>query len=745
MSEITQIMNLCQNLARHEIYCPHPAYTSLIDVKRNIMKYGYFLTIIILVACNSKDQSMEHTKNHLGRETSPYLLQHADNPVDWYPWGEEALKKAKELDKPILLSIGYSACHWCHVMEHESFEDHETAAVMNQNFICIKVDREERPDIDQVYMAYVQMTTGSGGWPLNVFLTPDLEPFYGGTYFPPDDRYGRPSWRKILLRVSEFYRNEKDVLNKNIDAVRSAFDQNFSEESGAGLPDIQSLDKAAEKIAGMFDPVHGGLGSAPKFPAIQPLQFLLQYYHRTGKEKYLKIVTHSLRKMAEGGIYDQIGGGFARYSVDEKWLVPHFEKMLYDNAQLVPLYLDAYLVTKDDFFLRIVTETLEFVMREMLSPEGGFYSSLDADSEGEEGKFYVWHKQEVDALLGSDSDIFCDYYDITAAGNFEGTNILNVRNTVASTAARFGKSEPETEEVLKRSREKMLAARSLRVRPGLDDKVLTSWNALMLSAFARVYQSHPDDKYRKVIENNLSFLKKNLYMNEKLFRTYNHGKTQIDGFLEDYAFLIRALLDAYEAVFDSDLLIWADQLMKHAGNGFWDEENGGYYFTSATRDDLIFRLKDEHDQSIPSGTGVMLLNNLRFYALTENTALISRSESILKKYSQKMISNPYGYGSYLIGSEFFLQKPQEILVVTKNATDLAGFSRIIFEEYRPVKTVVMITAGQFPHALSASLFQGKDLIDGKSTAYVCHDFACSAPVTDPFAFKALLAEQRVRH
>jgi len=681
-------------------------------------------------------------KNHLAEETSPYLLQHADNPVNWYPWGDKALSKAKESDKPILLSIGYSACHWCHVMEHESFEDPETAKIMNDNFICIKVDREERPDIDQIYMTYVQMTTGSGGWPLNVFLTPDLEPFYGGTYFPPEESYGRPSWKRILTQVSKFYQEDKTALNQNIDAVRDAFEQNLIEEQGTNLPDKNSLDLAAQNLVRMFDRQYGGLGRAPKFPAIQPFNFLLNYYNRTGNEEYLHAVTYSLRKMAEGGIYDQIGGGFARYSVDAKWLVPHFEKMLYDNAQLAPLYLDTYLITKDKYFLNIMTEILDFVMREMLSPEGGFYSSLDADSEGVEGKFYVWKKSEVDSILGVNSQIFCDFYDVSENGNFEGKNILNMHTSLSATATRFNKSEQDVTDILQNARKQLLEARGTRIRPGLDDKILTAWNALMLSAFARAYQNSPNAKYEQVIRNNIKFLRDKLSDQDKLLRTYNHGKAQLDGYLEDYAFLIRALFDSYEALFEDEYLVWAYKLMSVVDDNFWDSDNGGYFFTDIKRNDLLYRMKDEHDQSIPSGTGIMLHNNLRFYSLTEQSKLVTQSEIVLKKYGQDMIRNPYGYASFLIGLEFYYQKPQEIVVILENSVDKTKYQNIIFDSYNPVKVVILTEKNKFPDILSASLFQNKETVNGQTTAYVCHNFTCSLPQTDPEKFKNLLLNRK---
>jgi uncharacterized protein len=707
------------------------------------MKTLIILFSVILFNCSSEqkpqveENSLENHKNHLASETSPYLLQHADNPVDWFPWGETAFNQAKSQNKPILLSIGYAACHWCHVMEHESFEDEETAKIMNDLFVCIKVDREERPDIDQIYMTYVQMTTGSGGWPLNVFLTPDLEPFYGGTYFPPDDRYGRPSWKNVLQQVSNFYHQNKDALKDNIKSVREAFEKTLTEDIDTDIPKIENLEKAANQLIQQFDRNHGGLGQAPKFPAIQPLRFLLNYYKRTSREEYLHAVTFSLKKMAEGGIYDQIGGGFARYSVDEKWLVPHFEKMLYDNAQLVPLYLDMYLVTKDVFYADVARDILNFVMREMTSPDGGFYSSLDADSEGEEGKFYVWSRDEVDNLLGSNSEIFCDFYDITSQGNFEGTNILHAQTTISATATRFKKSEDEIQKILDESRILLLNARGSRIRPGLDDKILTSWNALMLTGFAKAYQIFRVPEYKEVITKNISFLKTYLKDDQYLLRTHNRGKSQIDGYLEDYAYLIRALFDSYEAVFDASYLEWAKNLLDITNSEFIDPENGGYFVTRENRDDLLFRMKDEYDQSIPSAISVMLHNNLRFYSLTEDSELIEHSEKILKKYGQKMLHNAYGYASYLYGLEFYHQKPKEILLVYPENIVPEIFYQSIFSNYEPFKVVISIEEKNIPEFLSASLFQGKSLKDGRPTAYICRDFACSLPINDLAEFNEL--------
>ncbi len=683
--------------------------------------------------------STHNHKNHLANETSPYLLQHADNPVDWYPWGEEALGKAKKEDKPILLSIGYAACHWCHVMEHESFEDSATAKLMNELFVCIKVDREERPDIDQIYMKFVQMTTGSGGWPLNVFLTPDQEPFYGGTYFPPDDRYGRASWTKVLQSVDNFYRKNKDQLEQNITQVKKEFQKIEDDGSLSEIPDQSILKNSVERLSSMYDPNFGGLGRAPKFPAVYPLSSFLRYYNISRDQQYLDMVTHSLKKMANGGIYDHLGGGFARYSVDDKWLVPHFEKMLYDNAQLVPLYLDTYLLNGDEYFLQVVKEILEFVVRELMSPEGGFFSSLDADSEGIEGKFYVWDKSEIDQLLGAEkSELFCYYYSVSDQGNFEHKNILNVHTDMNSVAERFKKTPEEFRQMLNESKKILMEHRDRRIRPGLDDKVLTSWNGLMLTAFARAYQVTRDESYATVIRDNIAFLKKNLYNLDHLWRTFNKGQAKYQAYLDDYAFLIQGLLDAYEAVFDPSYLDWAHELLQYSNKKFWDKDKGGYFYTSSDQEDLFDRLKDEHDQSIPSATSIMMLNNLRFYSLTEDSKLLAFAEEVLKKYGQQISGNPYGYASYLLGLDFYQQKPKEIVLVVPDDVKMDEYAEVIYKRYFPNKVVVRLEENQQIPSLSASLLKGKKPIDGKLTIYVCHNFACSPPVFTHQDFEKLL-------
>jgi uncharacterized protein YyaL (SSP411 family) len=693
-----------------------------------------------IAACDEapKGKNMADHKNHLQNETSPYLLQHADNPVNWYPWGPEALELAIKQDKPILVSIGYSACHWCHVMEHESFEDPETAGLMNELFICIKVDREERPDIDQVYMTFVQMTTGSGGWPLNVFLTPQQEPYFGGTYFPPERRYGRGSWKEVLHWASDFYHNKKDKLQENTTIIREEYAK-LAETAGDGeIPGREILEKAAAQLSSYHDAVYGGLGRAPKFPATLQLSFLLQQHYRSGEQKYLDVVTHSLLHMARGGIYDQIGGGFARYSVDEKWLVPHFEKMLYDNAQLVPLYLDTYLVTGDAFYLQVAEHVLEFTMRELRSPEGGFYSSLDADSEGEEGKFYVWDKSAIVSLLGSDNGaIFTFYYGVSDSGNFEGKNILHQASDVASCAKKFHRSEDEIREILNDGRKKLLAARGKRIRPGLDDKVIVSWNGLMLSAFARAYQVTGNPEYAGVIRANIDFVRENMTRGGQLLRSYNRGQAVNPGYLDDYAFWIRALLDSYEALFEESYLAdakqWADFVAEH----FWDENDHGYFFTPSGQQNLFARMKDEHDQSIPSGSGIMIGNLLRLYSITDDATKVQTAEQLLALYGDAFSRNPYGYASHLQALDFYLSKPLEIFILSDSPELPENFRSVIFRRYLPAKIVFNLPGGSRSE-ISARQIEGRERIGGKATVYVCRDFSCSLPVTEPGQLENLL-------
>ena len=710
------------------------------------MKIFLILSTMLVLSCDGqadqkKEKNMPKHSNRLSQETSPYLQQHAHNPVDWYPWGEEAFAKARAENKPILLSIGYAACHWCHVMEKESFENEEIAALMNSLFVNIKVDREERPDVDQLYMRYVQLLTGSGGWPMTVFLTPQLKPFYGGTYFPPENRYGRPGFRRLLQLISDYYHNQKDDLNKNLKKIEMAITASFSEINGQKLPDRNTFNQACKRLAEMYEPEYGGLGNAPKFPAVQAFNLFLRKYANDGEQRYLDMVTHTLKSMGKGGVYDQLGSGFARYSTDNSWLVPHFEKMLYDNAQIVQLYLDTYLITKDEFYLQIVKEILAFVMREMTDPEGGFYSSFDADSEGEEGKFYIWDKKEIIQILGEENgEIFCAYYGVTEQGNFEGKNILNVVTDIPTLAVRFKTDEEVVQGSIADSKEKLFQIRKNRIPPALDDKILLSWNALMHSAFAKAYQVLGDKAYETVIRHNIAFIQKKMVRDNTLFHTYKDGIAKQNAFLDDYAYLIQALLDAYEALYEPSWLRWADELTRQANGIFWDENNGGYYYTSAD-EQLLHRIKDENDQSIPSATGVMLMNMLRLYSVNENSDYITRTEALFKKYEPVFVKNPYGYASYLNALDFYLNKPKEILLVQGKRTAVQPMLKAIFTEFIPNKVVLVINLEGGNEAIQSSVFQDRNTVNDMTTAYVCHNFICSMPVTNAATLRQLIKKK----
>lgn len=706
--------------------------TIIIYRNKDLFKFFNILAIVLLSCTkssdNNKGDSVHKYTNRLINETSPYLLQHAHNPVNWYPWGEEAFKKALEENKPVFLSIGYSSCHWCHVMEHESFENEEIAALMNDNFICIKVDREERPDIDQLYMEYVQMTTGSGGWPMSVFLTAEQKPFYGGTYFPPQDKYGRPGFERILLSMVNYFHNEKDKLVGNIKQLEDLYANQISGNNMVEeVPNRSDWHLTLEQLSKYYEPVYGGIGNAPKFPAVSVFNLFLREYKITSEPHYLNMVTQTQRNMANGGIYDQIGGGFARYSVDEKWLVPHFEKMLYDNGQLVQLYIDTYLSTRDEFFLSIAEETLNFVNREMTSPDGGFYSSLDADSEGEEGKYYVWSKAEIDQILDQNANIVNAYYGVTEKGNFEGENILNVVAKKEDLAKQFNVSIEDVEKIIHQGKKLLLKEREKRIRPALDDKIISSWNSLMLSAYARTFQVTQKQEYAKIIKRNIIFIKNNLF-DQKLMRTYKNGQSKYDAFIEDYAITIQAMLDSYEALFDPAYIEFAIELNDYANTHFWDGDAGGYFTASDNQEKLIKRMKDETDNSMPSGTGVMLSNNIRLFSLTEDEEYYTYAENILKKYSKLSSQNPYGYSSYLAGLDLFLTKPKEILIAKNKDHDISAYLKLVFGNYYPNKVVMVLTEGEKYSSMTANLVSGKKPIDGKITSYVCQNFQCSLPV-----------------
>ena len=660
-------------------------------------------------------QSATKKTNRLIHETSPYLLQHAHNPVDWYPWGEEAFERAKAEDKPVLVSIGYSACHWCHVMEHESFEDEATAALQNEHFVNIKVDMEERPDVDQIYMNFVQLTTGRGGWPMNVFLTPDKRPFFGGTYFPPSPRYGMASWQQILISIAEAYRNKRDELEHSANEIVGELRRLSIVDAATGGLSTDLLDQAFSSFSRTFDSVNGGFGGAPKFPPAMSLEFLFRYHHRTGDKKALSMVTHTLDKMACGGIYDQLGGGFHRYAVDAIWLVPHFEKMLYDNAQLIRIYLHAYQVTGDAFYKRIAIETLEYVRSEMLDASGGFYSSQDADSEGEEGKFFIWTPEEIEAVLGSeDTRDFCEFYDVTAEGNFEGKSILNVKNPVAiapgSDAARL----------------KLFAEREKRIKPHRDEKVLTAWNGLMLAAFADAAAVLESDEYLQVAKRNAQFILTNLQSDGRLMRTWKDGRAKLNGYIEDYANVADGLLELYKVSGEIGYLIEANRLAELMITEFWDADSGGFCFTSNDHEELIVRNKDFYDNATPSGNSVAADVLLRLARLTGVEKYERFAVTVLRMVATQLRRHPQGFGRALSAMEFHLSPKREIAVIGEKDSDLA---QEILKRYLP-DTVVVLSSGAGEGADRVPLLIDRKMIDGKPTAYICENYVCKMPLTD---------------
>ncbi len=679
----------------------------------------------------------EHS-NRLLHETSPYLRQHAHNPVDWYPWGEEALEKARRENKPILLSIGYSACHWCHVMEHESFEDEETARLMNDLFVNIKVDREERPDLDHIYMNAVQLLTGHGGWPMTVFLTPDGEPFYGGTYFPPQDRHGLPAFARVLLAVAQAYREKPDNVQRTVEQLMSGL--RWLE---GYAPSPQPLDSrlvldAAERLSGAYDATYGGLGHAPKFPNAAVFELFLRAYHSSGDQRYLDMVLHTLRRMARGGIYDQLGGGFHRYSVDERWLVPHFEKMLYDNAQLVPLYLAAYQLTGDSFFARIARETLDYVAREMRDATGGFYATQDADSEGEEGKFFLWDPDEVRRVLDAETaDIVCRYWDISAAGNFEGRNILHVTLEVSQLAKLFHRTVPELEQVLAAARATLLAARQRRVKPARDEKILTAWNGLMITAFAKGAEVLGEARYRQIAVGATRFVQRALQRGDRLLSTHNDGGARLNAHLDDYAFFVAALLDVFELVQGRDYLeaavVLTDSMIAH----FWDQDSGGFFFVSDDHESLIVRSKPAFDGAIPSGNSVAARNLLRLFHYTERADYLERAETLLRLFGDQMREQPSGFANLLCAVDLYAQKAREVVLVARAGSPVGeALLQRIRQAYIPNRTVMVIDPGASEPL--PSRLDGKTQLDGTATVYVCHNRTCSAPVTTWTELQALL-------
>jgi len=652
-------------------------------------------------------------------------LQHANNPVQWYAWNEEALEKARQENKPIFLSVGYSACHWCHVMAHESFENEEIAKAINENFVNIKVDREERPDIDDIYQKVCQLNTGSGGWPLSVFLTPDQRPFYVGTYFPPLDNYGRPGFGSIVLQLAQAWKEKPGNVEQAAENFVNALQRTESIALDSKL-ERSTLDEAAMNLLSIADTTNGGFGQAPKFPNASNLSFVLRYSKLSGISKFQEFAFKTLTKMANGGMYDQLGGGFHRYSTDSRWLVPHFEKMLYDNALLPPVYVEAYQISKDPRYLEVISDTLRYVLGHMTSPEGGFYSAEDADSEGEEGKFYVWKKKEIQEILGTDADIFCLYYDVTDGGNFEGHTILYNSMNLSSIAFHFGKSESEIKQILKQSREKLYAVREKRVRPGRDDKIMTSWNSLMVTAFVKGYRVTGEQDFVDAAKNCIGFIESKLVNDGKLLHTYKDGQSKLNAYLDDYAYFVNALLDYFEVAPSKkylDLAVYyANYLIEH----FWDETQKNFFFTADNHEKLIIRTKNIYDLSLPSGNSVAAGTMLRLYHLTQEKKYLDVSIKVMESLAVMAAENPFGFGQLLNTIYTYLQKPVEITLI--NPVD-ESVKNYLLKKFIPEAILVMISKKEdLENLTSLQFFAGKEFDDSKTKVYVCRDFTCSLPL-----------------
>ena len=707
---------------------------------------------------SSKEKFM-HT-NRLIHEKSPYLLQHAHNPVDWYAWGQEAFDAARRENRPIFLSIGYSTCHWCHVMERESFENEAIAAVMNRDFVCIKVDREERPDVDSIYMNFVQATTGSGGWPMSVWLTPDLKPFLGGTYFPPDDAYGRAGFRHILERVAEAWRTDREkIVESSHDVLEQLRKQ---AEGGAGsnlFLNKDALDTGFFVFRRSFDSRLGGFGDAPKFPRPSVHNFLLRYYARTKNQEALDMVLTTLREMSKGGMKDQLGGGFHRYSVDSRWFVPHFEKMLYDQAQLAISYLEAFQITHEEAYAAVVREILDYVLRDMQDRGGGFYSAEDADSVIDpaqpnvkgEGAFYIWTQSEIDRIAGQPAAQWLSYrYGVAEHGNvsedahgeFTGKNILYQAHTIDETARHFEKLPAEVAKAIHEAEHQLLEARSKRVRPHLDDKVLAAWNGLMISAFAKAGAILGDDRYSQAARRAADFVLGRMYDAKSgvLHRRYRDGEVAIPGFLDDYAFVSQALLDLYEAQFDPRDIEHAIRLTEKQRELFEDREGGGFYSTAGGAD-LILRMKDDYDGAEPAGNSIAVLNLLRLAQITDRADFRDSAAKALRALAPRLMAAPVATPQLLVAFDYSLSKPRQVILVgDRHAADTGALLAELNRRFVPNKIVLLIADEESRRKLAAFLpvVESMTRHEGRATAYVCENYTCKLPTTDAEKFAELL-------
>ena len=679
--------------------------------------------------------------NRLINETSPYLLQHANNPVDWYPWGEEALGRARDEDKPILLSIGYSACHWCHVMERESFENDAIAEIMNRHFVNIKVDREERPDLDAVYMEAVQMLTGSGGWPMTVFLTPDGKPFYGGTYFPPVDRHNMPGFPRLLETVANAYQNSHTEIQRVTSQLAEQMGRTGNMPRGAGALNESILHHAYNQLATNFDYQNGGVGSAPKFPQAMTLEILLRYFANGHNDRALPMLELTLEKMARGGIYDQIGGGFHRYSTDTFWLVPHFEKMLYDNALLARLYLHAWLATGRSLYRRITEETLDYVLREMTGEHGGCFSATDADSEGEEGKFFVWAPEEIESSLGKeDATLFNAFFGVSQRGNFEGKNILNISVRAADFAERQGVPLEQLVAVIQRGKEALRLTREEREHPLLDDKALASWNGLMLRAFAEAGASLERPDYLDAAVRNAEFLLTTMRPEGQLRRSYREGQAKLSGFLEDYSFVADGLIALYEATFERRWLDAAMELADDMISLFWDESAGAFYDTGRDHEELVVRPRDVFDNAQPCGGSVASDMLLRLSVITGNEEYATKAIAPLRTLAELMGRAPGGTGRWLAALDFYLSTPKEVAIIgSPSDSSTSDLLRTVNVRYLANRVIVGAESESAATQSGLPLLEGRGMMGGKPTAYVCENYTCQLPVTDPEALASQLA------
>ena len=682
------------------------------------------------------DLKKNKVQNRLIHEKSPYLLQHAENPVDWYAWGEAAFEKAKREDKPIFLSIGYATCHWCHVMAHESFEDADVAQVLNTHFVAIKVDREERPDIDKIYMSVCQAMTGRGGWPLSVFMTHEAKPFFAGTYYPKVSRMGMPGFIDIITKIAFLWKNDRhQLLEASEKITKHLVSISDSAASGAAL-DSETLKKGYKQLELTFDPNWGGFGTAPKFPTPHHLTFLLRWHKRSGNSRALNMVEKTLDAMRRGGIFDQMGFGFHRYSVDKQWLVPHFEKMLYDQALLAMAYIEAYQVTGNEKYAQVVHEIFTYVIRDMMSPHGGFYSAEDADSEGIEGLFYLFTPHEIIKHLGlKQGNLFCRFYNITEKGNSEADrSILHMPIALQAFAEKEGMNVEKLEKSLEDARKKLFAIRERRIHPQKDDKILTAWNGLMITAFAKGYQVFGIQSYADTARMAADFILKNLKTsNDRLLRRYRQGNTAYPGYLDDYAFLIAGLLDLYEAIFEVSYLKEAIDLNEAMVDMFWDNRNGGLFFTGQGNELLIARSKEVYDGALPSGNSVAALNFLRLSRMTGNIKLEQKAEQLIRVFSEQVDDQPMAYTQLLIALDFMIGPSQEIVIVgDPSHTNTRTMIHAVQRNYFPNKVVLVRSQGVKGKKLASlsPFIETMSSINNQPTAYVCENYTCKTPVND---------------